>query len=165
MPRRLALASLLAALLVPAGPARAQSGIDVEVPVTLRHARVVFNTDERVENAAGVPTVFVWLDEMLIHFAQWKTRRKLIVIVHGPAGDWGLSDAAWNRVHGVTTGNPHAARIAYLQSKRVRFEICAYTMQLNGWTNADLLPDVKPTTGAIARLIQLQQRGWTILQP
>lgn len=158
-------ALFLAVALLPGAPALAQSGIDVEVPVKLRHARVVFNTDQRLENAAGKPTVFVWLDEMLLHFEQWKTRRKLIVIVHGPAGDWGLNDAAWNRVHGTTTGNPHAAQIAYLQSKNVRFEICAYTMQLNSWTNADLLPDVKPTTGAIARLIQLQQRGWTILQP
>lgn len=158
-------ATLLVALLVSTAVARAQSGIDIEVPVKLRRARVVFNTDQRLENAAGTPTVFVWLDEMLLHFEQWKTRRKLIVIVHGPAGDWGLNDAAWNRVHGVTTGNPHAAQIAYLQSKNVRFEICAYTMQLNAWTNADLLPDVKPTTGAIARLIQLQQRGWTVLQP
>ena len=153
------------ALVLVAAAVGAQPAIDIDVPVRLGHARVVFNTDQRLENGAGVPTVFVWLDEMLLHFEAWRTRRKLLVVLHGPAGVWALSDDAWNRVHDVTTGNPHAAQIAALAGKRVEFELCAYTMQLNGWTNADLLPEVQVVTGAIARLIQLQQRGWTVLQP
>jgi intracellular sulfur oxidation DsrE/DsrF family protein len=157
-------ASLLLALLALAGPAFAQSGIDVQVPVRLTNARVAFNTDRAVLSN-GKPTVFVWLDEMLIHFEHWQTRRRLIVILHGPAGEWALNDAAWNRVHEGGTGNPYAAEIAHLQERRVHFELCAYTMELNGWINADLLPNVKVTTGAIARLINLQQQGWTNLQP
>ncbi len=161
-----ACAVFLGLVLTLAVPAFAQfPGIDIQVPVRLRRARVAFNTDQALTNAAGKPTVFVWLDEMLLHFEQWKTRRKLIVVLHGPAGDWALSDAAWNRIHGVDTGNPHAAGITHLQENRVRFELCAYTMQLNGWTNADLFPGIEVTTGAIARLIQLQQHRWTILQP
>jgi intracellular sulfur oxidation DsrE/DsrF family protein len=157
-------APALLGLLLAVVPARAQSGIDIDVPVRLRHARVAFNTDRAILSG-DTPTVFVWLDEMLIHFEHWKTRRKLIVVLHGPAGIWALGDDAWNRTHGGSGGNPYSARIATLQAERVRFELCAYTMQLNGWTNADLLPGVAVTTGAIARLIELQRRGWTVLQP
>lgn len=157
-------AASLGMLLALATPAFGESGIDVQVPVRLETAHVVFNTDQALLSD-GKPTVFVWLDEMLIHFRDWRTRRRLIVLLHGPAGDWALNDTAWNRVHGGDGGNPYAADVARLQEHRVRFELCAYTMQLNGWTNADLLPDVRVTTGAIARLIQLQQQDWTILQP
>lgn len=157
-------APALLALLLAVAPARAQPGIDVAVPVHLRHARAVFNVDRAILSG-DTPTVFVWLDEMLIHFERWRTRRKLIVLLHGPAGAWALGDDAWNRTHGGMSGNPFAARVAALRAARVRFEICAYTMELNGWTNADLLPGVAVTTGAIARLIELEQRRWTVLQP
>jgi intracellular sulfur oxidation DsrE/DsrF family protein len=160
---RAAALCLLVASALPA-LAGARSGIDVEVPVRLQTARVAFNTDRAILSGER-PTVFVWLDEMLIHFEDWRTRRRLIVVLHGPAGEWALNDAAWNRLHDDGTGNPQAAEISRLQEQRVDFELCAYTMELNGWTNADLLPGVRVTTGAIARLIQLQQQGWTILQP
>jgi intracellular sulfur oxidation DsrE/DsrF family protein len=165
-----ALVSILRAVLVvslllaPLAHAGFAPGIVVDVPVRLKRARVVFNMD-RIDVSGDRPTVFVWLDEMLLHFEQWHTRRKLIGIMHGPAGTWALNDAAYDRIVGTTGGNPYAADLASLQTRNVRFEICAYTMELNGWTNADLLPGVAVTTGAIARLIQLNQQGWTHLQP
>lgn len=147
-------------LLVPIAHAQ----IVVDVPVKLRRTRLVFNMDQALV-ADDKPTVFVWLDEMLIHFAQWKTHWKVIAVLHGPAAVWTLNDAAYDRVHGTTTGNPYAAMFADLLAQGVKFELCAYSMQLNGWSNADLLPGIQVTTGAIARLIQLHQRGWTQLQP
>jgi intracellular sulfur oxidation DsrE/DsrF family protein len=153
---------ILAALLLLVGVAQAQ--IVVDVPVKLRRTRLVLNMDQDLVSDHK-PTVFVWLDEMLIHFAQWKTHWKVIVVAHGGAASWTLNDAAYDRVHGTTTGNPYAAMFADLEAQGVHFELCAYSMALNGWTNADLLPGIQVTTGAIARLIQLHQRGWTQLQP
>jgi intracellular sulfur oxidation DsrE/DsrF family protein len=136
----------------------------IDVPVKLKRARVALNVDQALLDG-GRPVVFVWLDVMLGHFATWRTHAKLLGVVHGPAGRWALTDAAWNRVTGETGGNPYAAQLAALQARGVRFEICAYTLEANDWTNADLLPGVQVTTGAIVRLIDLQHHGWTILQP
>jgi intracellular sulfur oxidation DsrE/DsrF family protein len=156
------LRAVVVALLLLAPVVYAQ--IVVDVPVRLRRTRLVFNIDQPLVTG-DEPTVFVWLDEMLLHFQQWHTHWKVIGIFHGGAGSWTLNDAAYDHQHGTTTGNPYAARLTELQARGVRFELCAYSMQLNGWTNADLLPGVAVTTGAIARLVQLHQRGWTQLQP
>lgn len=156
------LRAVVVATLLLAPVAHAQ--IVVDVPVKLRRTRLVFNMDQPLLTGHE-PTVFVWLDEMLLHFAEWKTHWKIIGVLHGGAGSWTLNDATYDRVHGTTTGNPYADEFAALQAQGVTFELCAYSMALNGWTNADLLPGIKVTTGAIARLVQLHQRGWTQLQP
>ena len=43
--------------------------------------------------------------------------------------------------------------------------ICAETMRLNGWRNADVLPGVKVNSGANFRLIELIQQGYIEIHP
>jgi len=152
--------ALVALLTVPAAAVTPT----IDVPVKLKRARAAFNIDQALVDGDR-PVVFVWLDVILGHFATWRTHAKLIGVLHGPAGVWALTDAAWERVTGKAGGNPYAAELSALQERGVRFEICAYTLEANGWTNADLLPGVQVTTGAIVRLIELRQHGWTVLQP
>jgi intracellular sulfur oxidation DsrE/DsrF family protein len=94
-----------------------------------------------------------------------KTPGKIIGVFHGPAAFMTLNDQAYNVNRKVTTGNPYKGLIEELVASGVQIEECAVSMKSNGWTNKDLLPDVKVNAGAIGRLIQLTQEGYVQIQP
>jgi intracellular sulfur oxidation DsrE/DsrF family protein len=50
-------------------------------------------------------------------------------------------------------------------SEGVLIEECAVTMKANHWTNNNLLPGVKVNSGANLRIVQLEQQGYSMLQP
>ena len=52
-----------------------------------------------------------------------------------------------------------------MQAAGVQVELCAETMRLNGWRNADILPGVKVNSGANFRLIELIQQGFVGIHP
>ena len=139
-------------------------GIHIEVPVRLSVAKVVFSIDEP-DFSGSEPTVFVWMNQMLDWLEKWHTRRSVIAVMHGDPSFWALNDAAWDRLNQGTTGNPYRATIEELSRRGVRFEICAFAMQQHGFVNADLLPEVAVTTGALLRFLQLEQKGYSLLQP
>ena len=154
----LALAFALLAL-----PAAAQE-IRVDVPVTLKQAKVVFNLDHAAFEG-DQPTGLQFMKIMNAYFAAQGTERRMVAIFHGAAGYLLLNDAAYGRVRNWQGGNPYKEQIAALMAAGVEIEECAETMRANRWGNADLLPGVKVNTGANMRLIQLMQDGFVQLQP
>jgi intracellular sulfur oxidation DsrE/DsrF family protein len=144
-------------------PVHAQE-IRVDIPVVLKEAKVVFNLDHFAFEGHE-PTGLQFLKVMVPHFKQVGTKTSLIAIFHGAAGFMLLGDAAFDRARNWQGGNPYKEQIAALMREGVQIEECAETMKLRGWSNADLLPNVKVVTGANYRIIQLVQDGYVQLQP
>jgi uncharacterized protein len=154
---------LAAPSLLPAAEA-ATATLQIDVPVVLKEARVVFNMDHLAFEGDN-PTGLNYMTIMHEDFVQAKTHQSMVAIFHGEAGYMLLDDVRYNAVRHTPRGNPYKAMIAALQEKGVRFELCAVTARGNGWTNADLLPGVKVVTAANLRIIQLVQDGYLQIQP
>ncbi|MBI4716182.1 MAG: DsrE family protein [Planctomycetes bacterium] len=86
------------------------------------------------------------------------------IVLDGVVAYWVLNDAAYARVRVGEKGNPNRALLEELLSLGVGLEICAQSMETNGWKDDDLLPGVKTVPGAYARIIDLQQQGYAYLQ-
>ena len=157
------LASAALALSVLAQPVAAQE-IRIDVPVALKHAKVVFNLDHFAFEG-DQPTGLQFMKILHEYFKREGTQVRMVAIFHGAAGYMLLNDATYGRVRNWSAGNPYKAQIADLMKAGVEIEECAETMRLNRWGNADLLPGVKVTTGANMRIIQLVQDGFVQLQP
>ena len=71
-----------------------------------------------------------------------------------------LHDAAYNADRNIATGNPYKNLVADLIKRGVRVELCGATAKAHHWGNADLLPDIKVNTDAMARTTQLVQQGF-----
>ncbi len=140
------------------------SPLRIDVPVTLRDAKVVFNMDHLVFEGA-TPTGLAWMKRNTESFVRDRTSWQIIAVFHGPGGSMLLNDAAYDRVRKTTGGNPYRTTIAELQRVGIRFEECGETAHLNGWTNADLLPGVQVNSGAILRFIELGQQGFVQIHP
>lgn len=143
--------------------ARAQE-IRIDVPVTLKEAKVVFNLDHP-SFEGDVPTGLQFLQIMAPGLRQAGTKATIVAIFHGAAGYLLLNDATYDRVRNWSGGNPYKDRIAALIRDGIQIEECAETMRQNRWTNADLLPGVKVNSGANFRIVQLVQDGFVQLQP
>lgn len=156
------LAAAPASLAAEAPPPTAK--IHVDIPVKLASAKVVFNIDQPTL-AGDAPVGIGHMAMMVARFNEAGTEWKIIGVFHSAAGYMLLSDAAYNRVRKIQTGNPYKAMIAKLIGDGVQIEECAVTMQHNGWGNADLLPDVKVNGGANLRLVALVQQGYVMLPP
>ena len=55
------------------------------------------------------------------------------------------------------------ADAAGLMEQGVQIELCGATAKANHWGNADLLPGVKVNTDAMARVTELEQKGFTLI--
>jgi intracellular sulfur oxidation DsrE/DsrF family protein len=144
-------------------PAAADT-LRIDIPVTLKEARVVFNLDHLAFEGDN-PTGLNFMSAVLMDFALAKTNHKIVGIFHGAAGYMALNDARYNAVRQTPRGNPYQALIKALQDQGVQFELCAVTARNNGWTNADLLPGVKVVTAANLRIMELVQDGYIQIQP
>lgn len=69
-----------------------------------------------------------------------------------------LNDEIYNIERSIATGNPYKKLIADLIQRDVQVELCG--AKAHNWVNTDLLPEIKVTTDAMARLIQLVQDGY-----
>jgi intracellular sulfur oxidation DsrE/DsrF family protein len=147
-----------------AARAAADDGIHVDVPVSLKDAKVVFNLDH-LAFAGDEPIGLDFLRVMTERFRSERTSNRIVAIFHGPAGYMLLQDAAYNRVRNWEHGNPYKDQIAALLKEGVQFEECGETMKINHWTNEDLLPGAKVNTGANFRIIELVQQGYVQIQP
>ncbi len=168
--RQLAAAIALVGLVysVPAATAEVNnapsSELKIDVPVPLKASKVVFNMDHLA--FAGDQSIgLTYMKLMLQNYKTKQTPLQIIAVFHGAAGYMLLNDAAYNKARRGDTGNPYKEAIASLQKEGVEFEECGQTARVNGWVNADLLPDVKVNTGANLRLVQLMQDGFVSLQP
>ncbi|KQV18301.1 sulfur reduction protein DsrE [Rhizobium sp. Root1203] len=88
------------------------------------------------------------------------TDSEVIVVFHTNAGHLTLHDEAYNASRKIAAGNPNKDLIASLMQLGVKIELCGATAEANCWGNADLLPNVKINTDAMARTIQLVQQGF-----
>lgn len=136
----------------------------IDVPVTLKEAKVVFNLDHAAFDG-DAPVGLVFLNIMTDRFAAEGTKSRIVAIFHGDAGYMALDDATYNRVRNWTEGNPYKADIARLMALGVEFEECGQTMREKGWLNADLIPGIKVNSGANFRLIELVNDGFVSIQP
>lgn len=143
--------------------ARAQA-VRIDVPVVLKEAKVVLNVDHMAFEG-DEPTGLQFLKVMIPYFGRNDTKARVVAIFHGAAGYMMLNDAAYDRARNWQGGNPYKNQIAALMREGVEFEECAETMTQKRWSNADLLPNVKVTTGANLRIVQLVQEGFVQLLP
>ena len=142
----------------------AETDIKIDVPVVLKQAKVVFNMDH-IASQGDMPVGLRYMDLMSKRFKDNKTEGSIVAVFHGLAGYMTLNDESYNQHRKVTTGNPYKTLVANLLAEGVQIEECAVTMKANSWSNKDLLPGVKVNTGAVARLVQLSQDGYTAIQP
>lgn len=165
---RLALIPALLSALWAGSPARAAEppppAIEIDVPVKLESARVVFNMDH-LSFQGDLPVGLKYMGLFADRMAEQHAPAQIVGVFHGEAGYMLLNDAAYDRVRRVSTGNPYKALVASLVQRGVQIEECAVTMKGNGWSNKDLLPGVKVNTGAVIRLVQLHQQGFAEIHP
>ncbi|MDR3684733.1 MAG: DsrE family protein [Geothrix sp.] len=141
-----------------------QHAIHVDVPVTLKKARVVFSLDH-LAFSGDMPVGMKYMDLLAKRFKELNTEGDIIGIFYGDAAYLPLNDQAYNAFRHVNTGNPYKGLVADLLKQGVQIEECAFSMKVHHWGNDDLLPGVKVNTGAIGRLIQLVQEGYVQVQP
>jgi intracellular sulfur oxidation DsrE/DsrF family protein len=138
--------------------------IRIDVPVDLKHAKVVFNMDHLAfsgDTPIGIKTMAVMAERFKKSGIDWSVAG----VFQGVAGYMLLNDEAYNQARRIKTGNPYKAEIEQLLQDGVIIEECGVTMKGNRWTNANLLPGVKVNTGANFRLVDLVQQGFVMLQP
>ncbi len=149
-------------------PARAAEpgapSVEVDVPVKLESAKVAFNMDH-LAFQGDLPVGMKYMRLFAERMREQNVPAQIVGVFHGEAGYMLLNDAAYNRVRRVDSGNPFKSVVADLIARGVRIEECAVTMRGNGWGNKDLLPGVNVNTGAVIRLVQLQQQGFSQIQP
>lgn len=159
-----AILSLGLASFGPAFAAEGNPGIHVDIPVTLKHANVVFNMDH-LAFSGDMPVGIHYMHLLAKRFVKDGTKGKIIGIFHGDAAYMTLNDETYDKVRHVKTGNPYKGPIAELLKQGVQVEECAVSMKAHHWTNKDLLPGIKVNGGAVARLIELIQEGYVQIQP
>lgn len=143
---------------------KAEPAIKVDIPVTLKNAKVVFDIG-RLSFAGDLPVALRFMKIMSALFKDQGTIGQIIGIFYVDAAYLVLNDGAYNARRNVTGGNPFKGLIAELQGQGVQIEICAMTMRVQKIANADLLPGVKVNSGANPRMVQLMQEGFVRLQP
>jgi intracellular sulfur oxidation DsrE/DsrF family protein len=92
--------------------------------------------------------------------ADWNAKSEVVAVFHTNAGHVTLHDGAYNTDRGIATGNPYRDMVANLTKRGVTVELCGATAKAHNWGNADLLPDIKINTDAMARTAQLVQQGF-----
>ena len=158
--RVFSLVLLIGSLSLAAGAA----DLRIDIPVTLKEAKIVLNMDHLVFEGT-TPTGLNYMERLSGTLVENRANWQMIAIFHGPAGYMLLNDTAYNRVKQSTAGNPYKQMIGQMQKAGIRFEECGQTARANGWVNADLLPDVAVNSGAEPRIVQLVQDGFVQLQP
>jgi intracellular sulfur oxidation DsrE/DsrF family protein len=177
MSKRRSLAVLLAAgffisfgASFPSDRADAQSehALHIDIPVKLEKANVVFDVGHLVLNG-DMPYFLGDMDLLVTDLSNADVKGEVIAVFHGDAAYLVLNDVSYNANrhvqtgHPVNTGNPYAKLITGLMKQGVQIELCGATAKANHWGNADLLPGVKVNTDAMARVTELEQKGFTLI--
>ncbi len=157
-----ALAAVSSSALAAEPPA---DGVRVDVPVMLKEAKVVYNMDHGSAMVGDQPVGLTYMALMVKRFKEDHTQWRIAAVFHNSMAYLLLNDGAYNKVRKTSHGNPYKEQIATLVAEGVEIEECAVSMRNNGWTNADLLPGVKVTTGAVGRIVQLVQEGYVQVEP
>jgi intracellular sulfur oxidation DsrE/DsrF family protein len=133
--------------------------LHIDIPVKLAEVKVVFSI-AALAFEGDLPAPLFHIQVLEDDIAAWKAKSEVIAIFHTNAGHVTLNDAAYNKERNIATGNPSKALVADLVKRGVHIELCGATAKAHNWGNADLLPDVKVNTDAMARTTQLVQEGF-----
>jgi len=133
--------------------------LHIDIPVTLAALRVAFSVPA-LSFEGDLPASIFHLQLLETDAEAWKADAEIIAVFHTNAGHVTLNDQAYNAERNVATGNPYRALVAELQKRGVQIELCGATARIHKWGNADLLPEIKINTDAMARMTQLVQDGF-----
>ncbi|RVH94108.1 sulfur reduction protein DsrE [Sinorhizobium medicae] len=133
--------------------------LSIDIPVELRSVKSVHSIGS-LQFEGDLPAALFHLQLITDDIADWNADAEVIVVFHTNAGHLTLHDEAYNASRKIAAGNPNRELIAVLVRRGVKIELCGATAKANGWGNADLLPNVKINTDAMARTIQLVQQGF-----
>ena len=133
--------------------------IHIDIPVKLANVNLVFSIAS-LSFEGDLPAALFHLDLIMNDIDSWKAASDIIVVFHTNAGHVTLHDGAYDTDRNIATGNPYKELLAALQRRGVRVELCGATAKAHGWSNADLLPDIRINTDAMSRLTQLVQEGF-----
>jgi intracellular sulfur oxidation DsrE/DsrF family protein len=148
--------------------AQGDHALRIDIPVKLEKANVVFDIGHLVLNG-DMPFFIGDMDLLVTNLHDWNVKGEVIAVFHGDAAYLVLNDEAYNANrhvqtgHPVNTGNPYAKLLDGLMEQGVQIELCGATAAANHWGNADLLPGVKVNTNAMARVTELEQKGFTLI--
>ncbi|MBX7131633.1 MAG: DsrE family protein [Fimbriimonadaceae bacterium] len=153
---------MVAAFILAAALSSPQSQIKIDIPVDLAEANVVFNIMDRGPLPGRQESLFLCAT-MTGVLASKNVPRKVIAVFHSAAAALACNDQAFNRLTGTRVGNPYTKRIAELQAAGVQTEICVKSMEFQNIKNSELLPGIKVNGGALLRIVELTQKGYTQL--
>ena len=133
--------------------------ITIDIPVKLSSVKSVHSIGS-LQFEGDLPAALFHLQLITNDIKDWGADAEVVVVFHTNAGHLTLNDEAYNYSRKIAVGNPSKDMIADLVKKGVGIELCGATAKVNGWGNADLLPNVKINTDAMARTIELVQQGF-----
>jgi intracellular sulfur oxidation DsrE/DsrF family protein len=136
-----------------------ERSLHIDIPVKLSEVKLVFSIGA-LQFEGDLPASIFHMQLIKSDIADWSAESQVIAVFHTNAGHVTLHDRAYNTDRNITTGNPYRDPIAGLQKRGVQIELCGATAQAHNWGNADLLPDIRVNTDAIARTTQLVQAGF-----
>ncbi len=145
-------------------PTQNELKINVDIPVVLKKAKVVFDIGH-VSFSGDMPFALRYMSIMAKTFKEQGTEGQIIGVFYADASRLVLNDQAYNAHRQVTTGNPYKVLIADLMAQGVQIEECANAMKMQHISSHDLLKGVKVNSGANLRMVQLMQEGFVRLQP
>lgn len=131
----------------------------IDIPVKLAEVLTVFSISD-LAFEGDLPASLFHLQLITDDIADWGAQSDVIAVFHTNAGHVALHDDAYNLDRNISTGNPYKKLVAELIKRGVRVELCGATANAHGWINADLFPDIKVNTDAMARTIELVGQGY-----
>lgn len=141
-------------------PRSPQPAIPIDIPVPLTKADVVFNILHR-DPISGRQTSLHLARVLDGNLTKEKVPHTMILVFHGDGAALVCNDATFRRLTGSKVANPYKQSIAALQKAGVQTEICVVAMEAQGISRNQLLPGVKVNGGALLRIIELTQKGYT----
>lgn len=90
---------------------------------------------------------------------------KMAAIGYAGGGRWLLTDEAYNRTYGVTTGNPTGALTTSLIERGVSVYMCQNTMRGNKWVTSDLISGVLMVPSGAVGILDFQNSGYKYINP
>ena len=138
---------------------KSKNTIHIDVPVKLGEVKAVFGIAS-LSFEGDLPASLFHLKLIVDDIADWNATSQVVAVFHTNAGHVTLHDTAYNADRNIATGNPYKVLVADLIRRGVKVELCGATAKAHGYGNADLLPDIKINTDAMARTTQLVQEGF-----
>ena len=133
--------------------------LHIDIPVKLANVKTEYSIGA-LAFEGDLPASIFHLQLIENDIADWNAKSEVMAVFHTNAGHVTLNDHAYNAERNIATGNPYKELVTDLMKRGVHIELCGATAKIHNWGNADLLPDVKVNTDAMARTTQLVQQGF-----